>query len=88
MTDEDEVRRRFARALQRKPTRVAKLPSASKLALPQPATLAVFTHMSSYCQFRCGRHETCCAHPGKAVQEYTGSCQFAHCPLMKEVLNA
>jgi hypothetical protein len=71
------------------PAKVLRLKVRQRLALPQPATMAVWQKMSEVCHFRCQRHERCCANPKKVNPEQdTGSCQFVHCPLMEDIINA
>lgn len=88
MTDEKEIKTKFAAAMKTDKAKLVKLPTASKLALPQPASMAVFAAMREACSYRCGAHSNCCAHPKKQVREETGSCQFAHCPLLEAIINA
>lgn len=87
MTDEKDVRRKFQAALQPGSAPVAHLRAASKLALPQPAIMAVWQQMSVEC-----RHlylpQRRCTHPGNTQIGDVNSCQFAHCPLMRRVLHA
>ena len=86
---EEEVRRKMQAYLNEKtPAKVLRLRKGVRLALPQPATMAVFATLSEVCMHRCQFHKSCCAHPRKQVDQNMGSCQFAHCPLMEDIINA